>query len=233
MVQKGHSLTPRQARFVQEYLIDLNARQAAIRAGYSAKTAEVQASRLLRNAHVRAAADAAMAKRSERVLVTGDEVIAELRRIALSQIGKAVRWGEGLAVKDALTGEERIVNGVALIDSADLDEDTLAAIAEVRQGRDGSLSLKMHDKKGALVELGRHLNLFRDRPIKLDLPEIKAAADVVTALGVVAQAMARGELTPSEAQAVSNVLELRRRAIETTELEARLAVLEGGRNAGA
>lgn len=233
MAQKGRPLTPRQARFVQEYLIDLNATQAAIRAGYSAATANQQGARLLANVGVRAAVDAAMAKRGERALVTGDEVIAELRRIALSQIGKAVRWGEGLAVKDALTGEERIVNGVALVDSADLDDDTLAAIAEVRQGRDGSLSLKMHDKKGALVDLGRHLNLFRDRPIKLDLPPIETAADLVKALGAVAQAMARGEITPSEAQAVSNVLEMRRRAIETTELEARLAALEGGRNAGA
>ncbi len=43
------SLTPKQARFVEEYLIDLNATQAAIRAGYSAKTAEVQGSRLLGN----------------------------------------------------------------------------------------------------------------------------------------------------------------------------------------
>ncbi len=46
------SLTPKQARFVEEYLIDLNATQGAIRAGYSAKTAEVQGSRLLGNCHL-------------------------------------------------------------------------------------------------------------------------------------------------------------------------------------
>ena len=47
-------LTPKQERFVEEYLIDLNATQAAIRAGYSAKTAEAQGSRLLSNVNVSA-----------------------------------------------------------------------------------------------------------------------------------------------------------------------------------
>lgn len=227
-----HKLTPRQQRFVEEYLVSLNATAAARRAGYSAKTAEVQGPRLLGNVRVRAAVDAAMAKRGERALVTGDEVVAELRRLAFSRIGKIVRWGDGMAVKDAVTGEERIANGVALIASADLDDDTMAAVSEVRQARDGSLSVKMHDKKGALVDLGRHLNLFNDRPVKFDLPPIETASDLVTALGAIAQAVARGELTPSEAQAVSSVLENKRRAFETVELEARLAALEGERNAG-
>ena len=58
------TLTPKQARFVEEYLIDLNGKQAAIRAGYSPGTAEVQASRLLRNAKVRFALEDAMLARS-------------------------------------------------------------------------------------------------------------------------------------------------------------------------
>jgi phage terminase small subunit len=58
-------LTPKQDMFVREYLIDLNATQAAIRAGYSAKTADVQASRLLGNVQVAAAVQAAMDKRAE------------------------------------------------------------------------------------------------------------------------------------------------------------------------
>ena len=61
------SLTPKQDAFVREYLIDLNATQAAIRAGYSAKTAEQQGSRLLRNVQVAAALSEAQTKRAERV----------------------------------------------------------------------------------------------------------------------------------------------------------------------
>ena len=52
--RSGSSLTPRQARFVKEYLVDLNGTQAAIRAGYSASGADVQAVRLLGNARVKA-----------------------------------------------------------------------------------------------------------------------------------------------------------------------------------
>ncbi len=58
-------LTPKQSRFVEEYLIDLNATQAAIRAGYSAKTAKQQASRLLTNVDVAASVVEAKLERSE------------------------------------------------------------------------------------------------------------------------------------------------------------------------
>ncbi len=76
------SLTAKQACFVEEYLVDLNATQAAIRAGYSAKTAEVQGSRLLGNAKVREAVEAGMKTRSERSAITQDEVIQGLKKEA-------------------------------------------------------------------------------------------------------------------------------------------------------
>lgn len=68
-------MTPKQQRFVEEYLIDLNATQAAIRAGYSAKTAEAQASRLLSNVKVSAAITRAQSARSERTEITADMVL--------------------------------------------------------------------------------------------------------------------------------------------------------------
>jgi hypothetical protein len=58
------------------------------------------------------------------------------------------------------------------------------------------------------------------------LPPIKTAADLVRALGNVAAAMAAGDITPDEAQAVASVLESKRRAIETVDLEARIVALE-------
>lgn len=72
-------MTPRQERFVAEYLIDLNATQAAIRAGYSAKTAEHQGPRLLGYAQVVEAVKAAKEKRSERVEITQDHALEVLR----------------------------------------------------------------------------------------------------------------------------------------------------------
>src|SRR5215475_12924278 len=77
-------LTPRQVRFVAEYLIDANATQAAIRAGYKAKHADVSGCRLLANAKIRAAVDAGEAERAKRTQVTADKVIMELARVAFA-----------------------------------------------------------------------------------------------------------------------------------------------------
>lgn len=75
-------LNEKQALFVKEYLLDLNATQAAVRAGYSEHTAEQQGSRLLRNAHVRAAVDCVMAERSRRLGITAERVLSDIDRIA-------------------------------------------------------------------------------------------------------------------------------------------------------
>lgn len=76
-------LTPRQARFVEEYLIDLNATQAAIRAGYSDKAAHVTGPRLLGNASVSRAIEEAIQARSERTEITADWVLENLRDVAV------------------------------------------------------------------------------------------------------------------------------------------------------
>ena len=75
-------LTQKQQQFVEEYLVDLNATQAAIRAGYSAKTADVQGSRMLGNVKVQQAISEAMAERSKRTGVNQDRVVLELAKIA-------------------------------------------------------------------------------------------------------------------------------------------------------
>ncbi len=72
-------LTPKQQRFVDEYLVDLNATQAAIRTGYSAKTAKVQGSRLLTNAAICAAVAEARTKQSERTGITAEYVLDTIR----------------------------------------------------------------------------------------------------------------------------------------------------------
>lgn len=79
MTQK---LTPKQSAFVQEYLIDLNATQAAIRAGYSERTANEQASRLMKNPAVKAAIEAAQEARAERTEITQDYVLMGLKEVA-------------------------------------------------------------------------------------------------------------------------------------------------------
>ena len=78
-------LTPKQKLFVAEYLVDLNATQAAIRAGYSEKRASEIGYQLLRKTTVQAAIQEAMADREERTGVTQDRVVAELELVAFAE----------------------------------------------------------------------------------------------------------------------------------------------------
>lgn len=86
-------LTPRQAAFVREYLVDLNGAQAAIRAGYSPDAAKEQAARLLTNANVAAAVEAGKAARASRVQVTADDVIRILLKEATADDGPTCKTG--------------------------------------------------------------------------------------------------------------------------------------------
>src|SRR4051794_41809085 len=88
-------LNDRQACFVAEYLVDLNATQAAIRAGYSARTANEQAARLLANVSVAAAIAEAQAARSRRTEVTADRVMLELARVAFGDPRRGMSRGPG------------------------------------------------------------------------------------------------------------------------------------------
>lgn len=143
-------LTPRQRRFVDEYLIDLNATAAARRAGYAEKWAGSQGFQLLQKPHVAAAIAAAKSDRSARTRVTQDMVIAEYACLAFADIRAFVDWGP---------------DGVALKSSDALDDEQARCIAEVTETRTqhgGSRRVKLHDKKGALDALARHLGMFTD-----------------------------------------------------------------------
>jgi phage terminase small subunit len=150
-MKKPRKPTPRQARFVEEYLIDLNATQAAIRAGYSAKRADAIGYELLRKPEIQEAIQAAMDARSRRTGITADRVLDELRKVAFGDARRVMSWGPG---------------GVKLIDSAELSGDDAAIVAEAFESitKDGgSIRLKTHDKLKALELLGRHLGMFVDK----------------------------------------------------------------------
>lgn len=156
------ALNDKQRRFVGEYLIDLNATQAAIRAGYSEKTAGQQAFDLLKKPEIQESISSSMKAREDRTEITQDRVLRELAKIGFADIRKAVKWGADLPVVNNETGELLMVNGVALIPSEQLDDDTAAAVSEISQTAQG-IKIKMHDKKGALVDIGKHLGMFVER----------------------------------------------------------------------
>lgn len=146
----ARKLTPRQARFIKEYLIDLNATQAAIRAGYSPHRADSHGPRLLGNVGIAEAIEKAMAERSQRTEITQDQVLKELALIAFANAGHFFEWGP---------------KGVTLRAMGELTEAQRSVVAEVSQTitqGGGSIRMKLHDKQAALVNLGRHLGLFVD-----------------------------------------------------------------------
>lgn len=160
-------LTNKQQAFIEEYLVDLNGTQAAIRAGYSKDTASVIAHENLTKPRIAEAIDKAL---EERAGVTRPRIVTELARIGFADIRKAVDWRSNLVREqdnpdggDVLVIKEVFSNHVRLIDSDQIDEDTAAAISEVRQSPTGGLSIKFHDKTAALEKLGRVLNLFKER----------------------------------------------------------------------
>ena len=81
-----------------------------------------------------------------------------MAKIGFADIRKAVKWGETVAVLDE-NGAVRAYHGVAFIGSDQIDDDTAGAISEIKQTKEG-ISIKMHDKRAALVDLGRHLGMF-------------------------------------------------------------------------
>ena len=144
-------MTPKRARFVEEYLVDLNATQAAIRAGYSEKTAHSQGPRLLENVEVAAAIEKAKQARSERTEITQDEVLRALAQMAFSNMEDYATWGAA---------------GVVIGESTGLSRDQAGAVQEVSEHptKYGKvLKFKLHDRCPALNLLGKHLGMFPDR----------------------------------------------------------------------
>jgi phage terminase small subunit len=151
-------LSPKQERFAQEYLIDLNATQAAIRAGYSPRSAKQQGARLLTKDDVQAAIQKGREEAQKRTDISLDRVLHELAIIAFADPRKAVKWGPGVYEETLEDGTVAKSSGVMLIDSDSLDDDVARTVAEVGNTKEG-VKIKFHDKLAALEKLGKHLGL--------------------------------------------------------------------------
>ena len=139
-------MTAKQQRFVEEYLVDLNATQAAIRAGYSPKTANEQGARLLANVSVQSAVSTAMAERSRRTGINQDRVIQELAKIAF------VNASDVIDLKRATVLEEAAREDLACIQSV-----------KVKDGNTVEREVRLADKLRALELLGKHLGMWTEK----------------------------------------------------------------------
>jgi phage terminase small subunit len=146
-------LTLRERRFVEEYVVDLNGRNAAVRAGLgkTVKSATELASRMRKKATVAAAINALMGERGG---TTSTAIVNELGAIAFSKITDYLKIEKG-----------RLVLAVASLDQ--LPDEAKAAISRLKErvNDDGSISIEveLHDKIAALTQLGKSLGMFKER----------------------------------------------------------------------
>lgn len=161
-------MNEQQKRFAEEYIIDLNATQAAIRAGYSEKTARSQGQRLLTNVDIQDEIQRLKNARSKRCEVSADKVLMEYAKIGFSNISDYLKVDTRERIVDYQEDEEgnkkpitEMIQSVELFDTDTIEREKMDAVAEIKQTRDG-IALKLHDKKGALDSIARHLGMFND-----------------------------------------------------------------------
>lgn len=155
-------LTEKQKRFIDEYLIDLNATQAAIRAGYSENTAYRIGFENLNKPQIQCEIQEAFKKRAEKVELKQIDVIKGLMQLAYSDIRKIATWND---------------DGVPQFKpSSELDDNTAMSIKSItfteRHFGEGNverrLKVEQYDKKSALDSLAKHLGMFNPPPEKND-----------------------------------------------------------------
>lgn len=158
-------LTDKQQRFVDEYLIDLNATQAAIRAGYSVKTANEQGSQNLAKLSIQQVIAEKMAERSRRTGANQDRVVLELAKIAFVKLTDII--DEKGKIKDTAT------------------EDDLACLegykykySDTDSGYSVEREVKLSSKMKALELLGKHLGMWNDKvDLNVALPIVITGGD--------------------------------------------------------
>ena len=140
-------MTPKQQRFVDEYLIDLNATQAAIRAGYSAKTANEQGARLLANVSVRNAVSEAKAKRSKETGIDAAWVLSRLAAEAFADLADLYdEQGRIKPVKDwPLVWRQGLVAGIE--------------VETIGEGAGHVTKLKISERIKRVELIGKHVDV--------------------------------------------------------------------------
>ncbi len=147
-------LTDKQKRFVAEYLVDLNATAAAIRAGYSKKTAEVIGYENLRKPQIEAAINQAIQEREKRTEITQDMVLRETAKLAFFDIRKMFgKNGKPLDISELDADTAAALVGLDVQDIVDNDGDYVGFVKKY----------KMADKLKALELLGKHLGTWEPK----------------------------------------------------------------------
>lgn len=159
-------LTEKQQRFIDEYLIDLNATQAAIRAGYSVKTANEQGAQNLVKLSVQQKIAEKMAERSKRTGINQDRIVLELAKIAF------------VNAADVIDPESAIIKA-----GATADDTAAIQSVKVKKGKKGEgveREIRLNDKLKALELLGKHLGMWNDKTdVNVNIPVVISGEDAL------------------------------------------------------
>ena len=155
------ALTEKQQRFVDEYLVDLNATQAAIRAGYSVKTADKQGWQLLGKTRIAEAISEKMAERNRRIGVNQDRVVMELAKIAFVNAADVIN-----------SDDATITAGVTADDTAAI-QSVKVKVIPTKEGKGIEREIRLNDKLKALELLGKHLGMWNDKlDVNVNIPVV-------------------------------------------------------------
>ena len=212
-------MTPKQIAFVAEYLVDKNATQAAIRAGYSKRTASSQGERLLRNVEVRTAIDAALARQADTLKITSERILRERARLAFLDPGKLFdAHGQPIPIQNLDADTRACIVGIEVMEQYEGHGDERRFIGYLKKYR-------LAAKDSSLTALEKRFGLV-EKPIRFKLPPVTDADSCAQAQAAIIEAVLRGDLLPTEAETLSRLVEAHRRSLETQELERRVAALE-------
>ena len=160
------ALTEKQRRFVDEYLIDLNATQAAIRAGYSVKTAREQASQNLTKLNIQQAISEKMAERSKRTGVNQDRIVMELAKIAF------------VNAADVIDSDDATIKAGATADDTAAIQSVKVKVIPTKEGEGVEREIRLNDKLKALELLGKHLGMWNDKlDVNVNIPVVISGED--------------------------------------------------------
>lgn len=158
-------MTNKQKRFIEEYLIDFNATQSAIRAGYSVDTAKDIGCENLAKPNIKKAIEKALAERSRRTGITQDRVIQELARVAFVNFNDVV--DENGEIKSDASADD-----LACVESYKVEN------GDSINGSSSKREVKLASKMKALELLGKHLGMFSDKfDVNMNLPVIISGED--------------------------------------------------------
>ena len=153
---------PKQSAFFLEYVLDYNGTQAAIRAGYSKKTAYSQSFDLLKKPEIQKEIQSRESRIENKVIITKDKILRELSMIGFANMADHVTIDDGTGCVQAV-GIDSLPVGASRAIKKVKERRIIKSTAKGDEVLESTFEFELHDKQQALVNMGKELGMFRDK----------------------------------------------------------------------